>query len=201
MGLFRRDKPTNTHAGAGPDVSEDMEPMVGELAQIVIDSMREAPLGRETLEMLQLGLPYITQRDCSAQAVMAGQTAARLGYLSRTLEYASFEEAREPDGDLVASLGANLQTAEEQGTSDYDAMAELAAAIATSETLDPRPGEDGPTSVLPGLGAPARVMLRDELLLAMQMAPDVHIDELKRTWKYGYFLRVFDELCADEDEE
>jgi len=182
--------PASRAAGADPGVP------VEELAQVVIDGMREAPIARETLALLQVGLPYLTERDYSDDAVIAGQTAARLGYLSRAAEYAMFD-GLDADEGLVEALGDGFEAAEASGASTWDAMAELAAAMAVTESLDPRPGEDGPSTTLPGLGAHYRTGLRNNMVGRLKSPPDVRIDDLKRTWKYGYFLRVLDELCDE----
>ena len=199
MGFFRRDKsepadgpPDAAHNGAGiPEAATE------ELAQVVIEGMSEAPIERETLELLQIGLPHLIQRECSDEAVVAGQTAARLGYLSRAAEFAMFDGELGTDEDLLATLGESLEQAEAEGTSGADAMAELAAALADSESVDPAPQEGGPSWTLPGLSGAARGALRDDLLARMAHPPDIEADDLKRTWKYGYFLCALDELCED----
>ena len=202
VGFLRRD----THGESSPAGSAGPDGHVGigmgevsECAQMVLDGMSEAPLGRETLELLQVGLPYLIQRDCSDDSVIAGQTAARLGYLSRSVEFVRYEAARVEDDELYDALAQRFEEAEAQGESLYDAMADLAAAMASGESIDPSPGEGGPTWTLPGLDARARGALRDRLLSGMRPPSDIVIDDLKRTWKYGYFLRALDELTEDED--
>ena len=171
---------------------------VGECARMVIDCMQEAPLGRETLELLQVGLPYLIQRDCSDETVIAGQTAARLGYLSRSVEFVRYEAARVEDDELYDALAERFEQAESQNESLYDAMADLAADMAAGEPIDPSPTEGGPSWTLPGLNAEARGMLRDRLLSGMSPPAEIEVDDLRRTWKYGYFLRALDELTEDE---
>lgn len=205
MGFFRRDKsdrgPGGGEAassnGMGTTPDDELERVVPELAQVVVESLSDAPIERDTLELLQVGLPYLVQRECSEGAVVAGQTAARLGYLTRAAEFAMFEGALEPDPDLVATLGARLDEAQADATPPGDAMADLAAEMATAEPLDPSPGEGAPSWMLPGLAGDARSRLRDELVSRLQCPPDVAADDLRRTWKYGYFLCVLDELCED----
>ena len=104
VGFLRRDKdeasrPAQPAAGGHdrpqlPD--DDVEGVVQQLAPVVVAGMSEVPIARETLELLQLGLPYLTQREYPDQAVIAGQTAARLGYLSRAAEFALFEGEIDP---------------------------------------------------------------------------------------------------------
>jgi hypothetical protein len=67
----------------------------------VVAGLGDFPFEEETLALLQVGLPYMTQRACSDDAILAGQRAARLGYLSRSAEFAKFDAAREADGDLL----------------------------------------------------------------------------------------------------
>lgn len=201
MGFFRRDKgdPAGQDARAGERNGSQMPAAATEdLAQVVVEGMSEAPIERETLELLQIGLPHLIQRECSDEAIVAGQTAARLGYLSRAAEFAMFEGDLGPDENLVATLGESLEQAERDGTSGSDAMAELAAAIAAGESVDPPPHEGGPSWTLPGLSGADRGVLRDDLLSRMQQhPPDIDADDLKRTWKYGYFLCALDELCEE----
>ena len=203
VGFLRRDNPNgmpSSAGSAGPGGHVGIgRGEVGECAQMVVEGMHDAPIGRETLELLQVGLPYLIQRDCSDETVIAGQTAARLGYLSRSVEFVRYEAARVEDDELYEALAERFDVAEAQGESLYDAMADLAAAMASGEPVDPSPGEGGPSWTLPGLNAEARSMLRDRLLAGMRTPPDIEVDDLKRTWKYGYFLRALDELTEDEE--
>jgi len=105
--------------------------------------------------------------------------------------------ATEPDDDLETTLGERLDAAEAAGTSAWDAMADLAAAMVTGESLDPSPEEGGPSWTLAGLDGRARGRLRDDLVARMQCPPDIVAEDLKLTWKYGYFLCALDELCED----
>jgi len=200
MGLFRRDRgdePTAGPQSANGDIEGMESPVpIEELEQIVVESLNEAPIERETLELLQVGLPYLVQHECSDGAVIAGQTAARLGYLARAAEFALFEGDLEFDDDLLATLSARLDEAGEE-TPDGDVMADLAAELARSESLDPSPYEGGPSWTLPGLAGSARGTLRDGLVARMRCPPDVEVDDLRRTWKYGYFLHALDELFED----
>lgn len=200
MGFLRRDK--NDPPGRGQPAAEANGAGIAavateELARVVVEGMRDAPIERETLELLQIGLLHLIQRECSDEAVVAGQTAARLGYLSRAAEFAMFDGELGTDENLLATLSESLEQAEADGTSGSDAMAELAAALAAGESLDPPPDEGGPSWTLPGLSGADRRALRDNLLSRMQPPPDILADDLKRTWKYGYFLCALDELCED----
>ena len=130
--------------------------------------------------------------------MIAGQTAARLGYLSRSVEFVRYEAARVEDDELYEALAERFEQAETTGESLYDAMADLAADMAADEPVDPSPGEGGPSWTLPGLDADARARLRDRLLSGLTPPAEIEADDLKRTWKYGYFLRALDELTEDE---
>ena len=200
MGFFRRDtarrpepEPDAFRAN-GAGALEEHEGVTRELAQVVAESVNEVPIDRDTLELLQVGLPYLLQRECSEQAVVVGQTAARLGYLARAAESTMLGPDHPPDADLIATLEAGLEEAHAQGTPQRDAMADLAAALATGESLDPTPEEGGPTWTLPGLGGQARGRLRDDLVARLPCPPGILADDLRRTWKYGYFLCALDEL-------
>lgn len=203
MGFFRRDTSRRSEpppdavgvngAGALPD--EGQESATRELARVVAESFNEVPIDRDTLELLQVGLPYLLDRECSDEAVVVGQTAARLGYLARAAESAMLQQGSPSDPDLIATLQAGLEDAHAQGTPERDAMADLAAALATGESLDPTPEEGGPTWTLPGLGGQARGRLRDDLVGRLPCPPGILADDLRRTWKYGYFLCALDELA------
>lgn len=203
MVFFRRDKSKGTAPGReargagefGATPGDELERLVPELVQVVVESLDEAPLERETLELLQVGLPHLIQRECSNEAVVAGQTAARLGYLTRAAESAMLDGDVAPDPELVAILAARLDAAQEDATHALDAMADLAADMATDEAVDPSPAEGGPSWTLPGLGGDARGRVRDDLVSRIQCPPDIATEDLKRTWKYGYFLCALDELC------
>ena len=202
MGFFRRDTDRRSEPepealsanGAGAAPGAEHEGVARELAQVVAESFNEVPIDRDTLELLQVGLPHLLQRECSDEAVVVGQTAARLGYLARAAESTMLEPDHPPDADLIATLQAGLDEAHAQGTPERDAMADLAAALATGESLDPKPEEGGPTWTLPGLGAQARGRLRDDLVGRLPCPPGILADDLRRTWKYGYFLCALDEL-------
>lgn len=200
--FFRRDKregaaPGREARGAGELGSrpaDEVERLVPELAQVVVESLNDAPLERDTLELLQVGLPHLIQRECSDEAVLAGQTAARLGYLTRAAESAMFDGDHAPDPQLAATLAARLDEADEDATQPADAMAELAADMAGGEALDPPPAEGGPSWTLPGLSGDARGRVRDDLVSRIRCPPDIAAEDLQRTWKYGYFLCALDEL-------
>jgi len=202
VGFFRRD--TNRRSEPPPDPfgvnaalpDDETEGVTRELAQVVAESVNEVPIDRDTLELLQVGLPYLLERDCSDEAVVVGQTAARLGYLARAAESTMLGQDGPPDNDLIATLEAGLEEAHAQGTPERDAVADLAAALATGESLDPTPEEGGPTWTLPGLDGQARGRLRDDLVGRLPCPPGILADDLRRTWKYGYFLCALDELSA-----
>jgi len=205
VGFLRRDK-GDPAAGDQPAAApgeraeipdEERDGALEELEQIVVESMSDAPITRDMLELLQLGLPNLVRRECSEEAVVAGQTAARLGYLSRAAEVAMLDDELDTDAELFEALSEAFDQAEADGTSASDAMAELAAAIVIDESLDPSAQEGGLSWTLPGLAGPARGRLRDGLVSRMKAPPDVRDDDLRRTWKYGYFLRALDELCED----
>ncbi len=204
MGFFRHDKtdgpgqhgPAFDRGGARiPD--DELEVMVRELEQVVVESLRDAPITRDMLALLQVGLPYLVQSDCSKDAVLTGQTAARLGYLCRAAEVAMVGGELDTEHDLYETLAEHFEQAEAEGTDAGDAMAELAAEMVSNESLDPSPSEGGPSWTLPGLDGQVRGRLRDDLVRRLPCPPDVGVEDLKRTWKYGYFLGALDELCDD----
>jgi hypothetical protein len=173
--------------------------VVNRLTDVVLENWRSYPLDAETLSLLQIGLPYLTQRDCSRDALLAGQTVARLGYISRAAEYAEFADARVASAELFEELSESLEEAEKRGGSIADAMAEFAADLAISEPIDPPASDGGPSWVVPGVSGAVRGRLRDALLTGVRCADDITRQDLQHTWKYGYFLRCMEEFFFDED--
>ena len=182
-------------ARLGPDQNQ----VLRELEGLALDAMRECPIEESTLGLLQVGLPYLAQRDCSEAAIVAGQTAARLGYLARAAEHAMFEAAQEPDDGLLDTLAAWLEDAAPASAATQDAVAELAAELVVAEPTDGQEPAEGPFWSLPGAGGEVRAALRDRLAGALSRPRDVSLDELRRTWMYGYFLRALQECFEDED--
>jgi hypothetical protein len=165
----------------------------------VLGSWRSYPLDPETLSLLQIGLPYLTQRDCSRDAILAGQTAARLGYIARAAEYAEVPSAREGNDDLFDELAESLEEAERSGGSVANAMAEFAADLAISEPIDPPESDGGPSWAVPGVDGAVRGRLREALLKGVACPADITHTDLRHTWKYGYFLRTVEEFFFDEE--
>ncbi|MGH2917340.1 MAG: hypothetical protein ACRDLS_01890 [Solirubrobacteraceae bacterium] len=165
----------------------------------MLESWRTYPLDAETLSLLQIGLPYLTQRDCSRDAILAGQTAARLGYIARAAEYAEFPGARESNEKLCDALSESLHAADSGGGSIANAMAEFAADLAVSEPVDPPASDGGPSWIVPGIDGSVRGRLRDALLKGVGCPDDITRQDLQHTWKYGYFLRSMEEFFFDEE--
>ncbi len=184
---------------APPPAQPSAAQAVNRLTDLVLENWRSYPLDAETLSLLQIGLPYLTQRDCSKDAVLAGQTAARLGYVARAAEYAEFAGARELDDDLGDELSESLEAADRAGGSVANAMAEFAADLALSEPIDPPPSAGGPSWVVPGVGGAVRGRLRDALLKGVRCPGDITAQDLQHTWKYGYFLRSMEEFFFDDE--
>lgn len=189
---------TPTHV-AGPRLTPDQNRVVLELERFVLDAMEGPAVDESILAVLQVGLPYLAQRDCSDEAIVAGQTAARLGYFARSGEQAIFALAQEPDDDLLDTLAARLENVAPGPTATQDAVAELAADLVLAEPIDAQEGAGGAFWSLPGAGGEARGALRDRLTRALRQSPDVSLYELRRTWMYGYFLRALQECFEDED--
>ena len=194
-----REPPERGGPGTGRRLTPDQHQVVRELNGLVMDGMHELPIDESTLGLLQVGLPYLTQRECSEQAIIAGQTAARLGYLARAAEYAMFDAAQELDDGLLDELANRLDDADESPSATEDVVAELAAELALAEPIDPGGGQDGPLWSLPGAEGVLRVELRDRFSRALTRPQDVSIGELQQTWMYGFFLRGLQECFEDED--
>lgn len=172
--------------------------LLNRLIDLVLESWRSYPLDDETLSLLQVGLPYLTQRDCSRDAVLAGQTAARLGYIARAAEFSEYARARESDQDLFEELSECLEAADNAGGSIASAMAEFAADLVVSEPIDPPASDGGASWSVPGIDGSLRGRLRDRLLKGVPCPSDISPQDLQKTWKYGYFLRCTEEFFFDE---
>jgi hypothetical protein len=186
-------------ASPAPPAAPHASHIVKTITDVVLENWRTYPLDDETLSLLQIGLPYLTQRDCSADALLAGQTAARLGYIARAAEYAEFPGARQSDPDLLQELSESLDEAERDGDSISTAMAEFAADLAVSEPIDPPASDGGPSWIVPGIDGAVRGRLRDVLLKGVRCPGDITQEDLQHMWKYGYFLRCLEEYFFDEE--
>lgn len=184
---------------AGPRLTPDQNRVVRELEGFVMNAMEGPPIEESILGLLQVGLPHLAQRECSEPAIIAGQTAARLGYFARAGENAMFALAQEPDDQLLDTLAARLEGVAPGPTATQDAVAELAADLVLAEPMDAQEGARGFFWSLPGADGEARGSLRDRLTRALRHTPDVSLYELRRTWMYGYFLRALQECFENED--
>lgn len=91
MGFFKRRQQNQDEIVMMP--AADASGIVNELGEAVVNATQiEKPPG-ETLQALQVGLPFLAQRQLSDEAVLAGQAAARLGYFSRFVEFNRFQAA------------------------------------------------------------------------------------------------------------
>lgn len=198
-GDAERRPPATAGPGAGHRLTPDQNQVVRELNGLVMEGMRELAIEESTLGLLQVGLPYLTQRDCSDAAIVAGQTAARLGYLARAAEYAMFDAAQELDDELLDLLSGRLDGADPGPTATEDTVAELAAELALAEPIEAAAADRGPLWSLPGAEGELRVALRDRFSRALSRPQDVGLDELQQTWMYGFFLRGLQECFEDED--
>ncbi len=182
--------PTSAQASTGE--------LATRLVSLVLENWRSYPFEDETLSLLQVGLPYLTQRECSKDAIVAGQTAARLGYIARAAEYSEYPPARESDDDLAQELLESLEASEQGGGTMTGGRAEFAAQLALSEPVDPAASDGGSSRSVPGIDGPSRGRLRDQLLKGVACPADIVGQELQQTWTYGYFLRCTEEFFFDE---
>jgi hypothetical protein len=165
------------------------------------------PLPDDVLTMLQVGLLAVRtgddiDLDCPAgrDALLAGQTAARLGFRARGLEFEKFHSAREVDVELINALDRWLADPGFGGETTQETLIEAARTVARTEPLHATYDDDGALLWnLPGIGGDARWVLADYCVLGCARAdqagnaeyPDgAEPDVLRRVWVYGYFLRV-----------
>ncbi|MGH2946923.1 MAG: hypothetical protein ACRDPC_11790 [Solirubrobacteraceae bacterium] len=183
--------------------SEQLRPVIDELADATVLAV-EDQLDQPLLQALSLGMPLIAQRrDFSNEAWTVGQTAARLGYLARRVEFERFAAAREPDDELLALY--NRERERTTGQAPLDTAAEFAARLADVDPPDPNPGDPSPLWLIPGIGGHARTLLAMQLLAAVgevgpngerQLPVDLPEGALLKAWKYGYFVGALEDSGA-----
>lgn len=193
---------------------EEPEPAWMPAIDTAVYKMMEAEdLDDETAVTLSLGYLLISGRsveEVPAATFLATRAVAAVGYMSREAECDRFAHARELDDDGSAPLRAALASASALGPTGA-AGADLAVAaawLARHEAIDPRPTDDfRPSWTVPGIRGDERRHLRERTLaIVVRPGPsgalatpqgevhDATLDDFRRTWKYGFFLRCLVEL-------
>ena len=141
-------------------------------------------------------------------AVAIGSAAAT-GYLARRAEREKLDAADQGPARLDEFLEVAAPWSG-NGDGEITSTAEQAARLAAGESIDPGPDDRfAPTAALPGLAVKERRTLREKTLRLVVrsrldgtlMTPegevaDAGLDDFRRAWKYGHFLRGLEEASA-----
>lgn len=173
---------------------EGLDDAVEGLLGAVVEVFQGGTPAEDVLRALQLGFFMVSGADPKTlppQDARLGQTAARLGYFTRAVEFERFQAAREADLDLYQLLEDEL----ERTDNTPDAMVQVAATLAQMEAVNPSPDDqNSPSWWIPGLGGQVRGRVRDALLAGLEATPEViRHEDLQRAWKFGFFLRCLAE--------
>jgi hypothetical protein len=202
----------------------EMEPPApgenGELGQLdeVIDRVHELmeaeDLDDAAAETLSLGYPLISGREIEEMpepTFLAGRSVAAIGYMARQAEYERFPRARTRI-DKSSPLRAALESVSEPRVGTEPSLAAAVAALVRREAIDPATADGfGPSASVPGISAAERTELRERTLtIGARPRPDgsldtregvvrdATLDDMRRTWKYGFLLRCLVQLTLEE---
>jgi hypothetical protein len=231
MGLFKRKQP-ETGEIAPVEGQEDLGrlpmdevlPILRSMAQEVYEAVDAVELDEETGLALESGHFLVNHGDLKVDTVYTAGSVARVGYMSRVIEWKRFEGARKPKGWMIAGLQfvvkQHVAVAAELGEAEslFDALPEATARFMADEPLDPPYDSDAegfnPMWNVPGLGGDVRAVLREQTL-PMVVQPSkggltspfglieesqATLDQFRRTWKYGFLLRSFEEFFNEDYE-
>ena len=141
--------------------------------------------------------------------------------MARVAEWERLTTARKPEGWMIAGLQGAVESsvAEEVREPDdeekpfYDALGEVTAFFVGREPLDvPYDANQGFVLMwtIPGVGGEVRALLREKTLqMALQRDGEAlrgpagpiegaTVEDLRRTWKYGFVLRSFEEFFRED---
>ena len=198
---------------SGPGENGDVRSLDG-VTDRVYRLMEAEDLDDAAAETLSLGYPLISGRaieEIPEPTFLAGRSVAVIGYMARQAEFEHFARARESI-DRFSPLNAALESVTEPGGGEEPNLAAAVAGLARREAIDPTPTDEfRPSASVPGLSAAERMDLRERTLtIAARPRPDgsldtpkgvvrdATIDDIRRTWKYGFFLRCLVQLTLEE---
>ena len=206
MPFFRRGKNRTTAqtlpVEGHPDLiwmrGAELDDAIKGLLGAVVEVFQGGAPAEDVLRALQVGFFYVSETDPKSlpeDDARLGQTAARLGYFTRAVEFERFEAARKADLDLYQLLEDELMRSDDT----VSAMVQVAATLAQMEAIDPSPDdENSPSWWIPGLGGQVRGRLRDALLSGLETTPKVlRPQDLQRVWKFGFFFRCLAEAFQE----
>jgi hypothetical protein len=192
--------------------------MVNVLAMDAREHVDETEIQDGAARALSKGFLLVTEREPANQATLvAAESVARFGYMTRMAEWERLAVARTHRGSMIASLrGAvvsgvadELEESADRQQSFYEVLGEVTAFFASREPLDvPYDAPEGFLLMwtIPGTGGEVRALVRDRTL---QMALHPHaaglssaagpiegasIEDFQQVWKYGFLLRSFEEF-------
>lgn len=158
--------------------------------------------------MLQVGYFYMyggLPSEATPETVLVVQSAARVGYVTRCVEYDSFAHARDSNSWLHDMLVGWLADPDFGGDSESETLIEGASRMALTEPLDGGHDDSASLWLIPGLGGALRHQLAGYLLAGIgtpdadglpTLPDDVSSEAIHRTWMYGFFLRALTEQIA-----
>jgi hypothetical protein len=201
---------------------EDVQEMVNVLAVETRERVDRAELEDDVARALSMGFPLVTRREGTPkETLVVAESVARFGFMARVAEWERLTTARKPEGWMIAGLQGAVESsvAEEVRESDdgekpfYDALGEVTAFFVRREPLDV-PYDAGEGFVLmwtiPGVGGQVRASLREKTLpMVLQRDGEAlrgpagpiegaTVEDFRRTWKYGFLLRSFEEFFRED---
>lgn len=194
---------------------QEFDALLEDLAADALEAVTAEKPPDEVARHLSIGFLLVSDRSAegvSEEAWVATQSAARVGYMVRAIEYERFDSARHLNLDLAKALSTGLEAAGSEANSTYQVVADAAARCVRMESMDPGPDDQINFSwEIPGLGGEARRRLREDTILAVvterpdgtaegtegQIA-DLTPDDVRRSWKFGFFFRCFEEPLLND---
>ncbi|MBB4663166.1 hypothetical protein [Conexibacter arvalis] len=209
-------------ATTSPDLGEDFVVIPHDEAQRIAHEIADkaaamfeelAPPPDEVLSILQIGLLGVLNvqgrdpDDVQPDALLVGQTIARMGFNVRMLEFEGYNSAREADLDFLHVFQEWAEDPEFGGPGMDLTITEAAAQIASAETLDADPDDSAAFLWrVPGLGGAIRTLAAQRCVLAATIIDEsgdrrswehVNSEDLLRTWIFGFAVRYMVELLND----
>lgn len=209
MGLFKRNKKVRTVEHPTREDLALIDPssgaeLISQMTDAVFSELQDQ-IPTEVQSLFVTGLYLTTGRPIEHDgktSMMMGQTAARLGYISRRVEVRMFESAKEY-GESI-EIRNIIQNA--PGDTPIDKTVEAAARLSNWPPEYSQEEGETPVAMVPGIGGHIRSSLADGLLLGILEAPEVkssaedtpHTNELKMTWNFGFMLHAIQEIAPTE---
>lgn len=197
-----------------PEHSDTAFKWVIDLDDAVYEMMTEHDLPDQTFDLLGSGFALVSEGervDLTPEAFEAARAVAGVGYMCRRAESERFPEAGEEEAwERAEPVLEGALSDPDDRSGERRGLAEAAAWLVNHEPLDPDGDANMPSAAVPGIVADERRMLRERtMLMAVQVEDDgritgsdggeitgLGIDDLRRTWKFGFFVRTLEELAG-----